>query len=454
MSSGTAWARKPWSVRVRSAVAAMLVVLFALTVAGLGVVYVVRESVTSAALATAQSRASDVVAELEADGHVTDGLNLDPGPNRDTVVTILDGGRVVAQTNLTTAADPAVAELPVDGVTGVDRVRVAQGYAAGRETVRDVQQALAVGIPVLVLIVGWLTYVLAGRALRPVEEIRRRSAHISHGDLAARIDVPATGDEIERLAVTLNEMLDRLDQAHRAQAQFVADASHELRTPLAAMRAELDAATRDGDVGEGTAERVLGANLRMQGIVDDLLALARTRDGDVARQVDVDVDAVVESVGYAAAATAGAAIAVEVQTVPARMTGNPAELSRAVQNLVDNAIRWADHRVRVQVTTAPGRVVIDVDDDGPGIPPERRDVVFERFVRLDESRSRTSGGAGLGLAIVRAIADAHGGTVTCTSSPLGGARLRLVLPAFAAPPDEPDEPDEGAPDDQASDAIR
>ena len=436
----------------------MAVVLVALCVAGLAMVGVVRTSVLDSARATAQNRARDVVAELVADGRLTSGVNLEPGPDHATIVSVLNGDTLVAASDPTSgaaivptgpasrgtrglawfvsrpsAAAPVVVDLPVVGVAGVDRVRVQQGYAAGSETVADVQQALVVGIPVLVALVGALTYVLAGRALRPVEAIRRRSAQISEADLAARIDVPATGDEIERLAVTLNEMLDRLHRAYETQSTFVADASHELRTPLAAMRAEIDVATRQGGETDwgAAADRLLGVNLRMQAMVDDMLALARAGEGDVDRGGDVDLDDVVESVGYTARSRSD--VAVEVLTTPTRVVGDVAELTRAVQNLVENATRWAQSRVRLSLEHHPGVVVVNVDDDGPGVPRARREEIFERFVRLDEARSREFGGAGLGLAIVRAIAEGHHGSVRCRSSPLGGARLQLTLPASDSP---------------------
>lgn len=445
------------SVRVRSAAAAMLVVALALAAASIAVLAVVRGSVLDSARATALGRAQDVIAELQADGQVTTGLNLDAGPGRATTVTLLDTGTVVAQTSKAGRSTDAVLDqpgrplrwvawsspahsnvsitLPVAGVQGVDTVRVVQDAHVGLETVSDVAQALAIAVPLLVLLVGATTFVLAGRALSPVEAIRARSAQISDADLDARIAVPPTGDEIERLARTLNEMLERLHESHQAQAQFVADASHELRTPLAAMRAELDVTARSGAQADwpAAASRLAKINMLMQTMVDDLLALARTNSAEVDRSLEVDLDDVVESIGYAAAKTCG--MDVEVLTSPARVNGNAAELSRACQNLLDNATRWATSRVRLSLVAERDRVVLDVDDDGPGVPGARREQVFERFVRLDEARSRQAGGAGLGLAITRTIAAAHGGTITCLSSPLGGARFRLTLPT--KPPGQP-----------------
>ena len=232
--------------------------------------------------------------------------------------------------------------LGVEGVAGVDTVIVRQSYASGNETVTDAAQAMLVTVPLLVVVVGAITYLLTGRALRPVEQIRARTAQISEADLDTRIDVPATGDEIARLAVTLNGMLDRLHAAQQAQVRFVADASHELRSPLAAARAELDVATRDPEHTDwpATASVLRSSNERMQQLVDDLLVLTRTADSSApGRDHDVDLDDVVERVGFALRPPDD--ISVEVSTVPVRVRGNADELVRAVQNLADNAVRHA-----------------------------------------------------------------------------------------------------------------
>lgn len=293
------------------------------------------------------------------------------------------------------------------------------------DAVQDAAEAMLVGIPLLVLVVGVMTYLLTGRALRPVEQIRARTAQISEADLGTRVDVPPTGDEIARLAVTLNGMLDRLHDAQRAQVRFVADASHELRSPLAAARAELDVAVRDAEHADwlATAAVLRDSNERMQRLVDDLLVLTRTGETAHGREQDVDLDEVVERIGFGLRPRDG--VVVDVVTAPVRVRGNPDELARAVQNLADNAVRHAQHRVRL--TVAPG-ARIEVADDGAGIPMADRELVFDRFVRLDDGRARSVGGSGLGLAIVRGIVDSHGGSVRIGDGDLGGASFVVLLP--------------------------
>jgi signal transduction histidine kinase len=305
----------------------------------------------------------------------------------------------------------------------------AAAIATQSDAVQDAAQAMLVGVPVLVLVVGVITYLLTGRALAPVEQIRTRTARIGEADLGTRIDVPPTGDEIARLAVTLNGMLDRLHDAHQAQVRFVADASHELRSPLAAARAELDVATRDPEHADwpATAEVLRASNDRMQRLVDDLLVLIRTAERAPGRDRDVDLDDVVERIGFGLRPRDG--VVVDVVTEPVRVRGNADELARAVQNLVDNAVRHAQHRVRLTVT---GGARVEVADDGSGISEADRELVFDRFVRLDDGRARSAGGSGLGLAIVRGIVESHGGTVHAGASDLGGAGFVVLLPQVSS----------------------
>jgi len=445
------------SVRARSALAAMGAVALALVVASLGLLGVLQRSVESTAVSTAATRAHDVAAELTTDG--VDGLNLAPGPGDPAYVQIVADGAVVAASPALADDPPLTTEPGVPGaahrVTGVelpgpdggpfvtvvlgvpdvalaDTVLVRQSYAAGRETVEDAAQAMLVAVPLLVAVVGAVTYWLTGRALRPVEQIRRRTAQIGEADLTTRIGVPDTGDEVAALAVTLNGMLDRLHDAQQAQVRFVADASHELRSPLAVVRAEIDVATRHpaGADWPATAAVVRAANDRMQRLVDDLLVLTRTAEsGAPERDQDVDLDDVVEQVGFALRPSG---VLVEVATEPVRVRGNPAELGRAVQNLADNAVRHADQRAWLTLRRLDGRAVIEVADDGAGVPLADREVIFDRFARLDEGRARSAGGSGLGLAIVRGIVTAHGGTVRAGASTAGGALFTIELACVEA----------------------
>ncbi|GAA4535524.1 ATP-binding protein [Pseudonocardia xishanensis] len=298
------------------------------------------------------------------------------------------------------------------------------------------------GVPVLVVLVGGATYLFAGRALRPVEAMRARVAGMSDRDLSGRVPVPPARDEVGRLAVTMNQLLDRLDGAQTTQRRFVADASHELRSPLATIASGLE--LLDGSVApadRSTVRTLRGEAGRLDRLVDGLLLLARSDErGLQPNREDVDLDEIVEAERGRPSDVGG--VAPEVRADPVRVSGDRAQLVRAVRNLVDNARRHARTRVLVSLTADGPTALVEVADDGPGVSPADRDRIFERFVRLDESRARSDGGAGLGLAIVREIVAVHGGTVEVAESELGGALFRLRLPLVEAGPPQP-EPEPG-----------
>lgn len=310
-------------------------------------------------------------------------------------------------------------------------VTVAVAYDTSRvdATMHRVTTYLLITWPVAVLVAALLAHEVAGRSLSAVERMRAEAARIEGGSIDARLPVPETGDELTSLATTLNSMLSRLAASHRAQRQFVADASHEIRSPLATITTALELGQGDPGVldGELIGTTLLPAGRRLQAIVDDLLLLARSDEqGLQGGRADVDLDEVVHQA--CAAAVVQDSVRVEQDVEPVRVRGHESQLARAVQNLVDNAVRHARSRVQVVCRVVPDGASLTVDDDGPGIPAELRSRVFERFVRLDDSRSRDSGGAGLGLAIVAEIAHAHGGSIRVQESPLGGARFLLTLP--------------------------
>lgn len=264
--------------------------------------------------------------------------------------------------------------------------------------------------PLTVVAMAWLTYAFLGRALLPVERIRRRVDEISDADLTERVPVPESGDEIETLARTMNAMLARLETAQGTQRRFVADASHELNSPLTSIFGLLDLAVETGQPVDVETVRtlLLPEAARMRALIADLALLARADEGEAfAHRTDVELSTVVTE-------------------VPAVVSADPAQLARVIRNLTDNAARYT--RTSVALTMTTSAVTVAVADDGPGVPIQDRDRVFGRFVRLDAARSRTTGGSGLGLAIVAEFVAAHGGAYGVGDGPDGGARFWFSLP--------------------------
>jgi signal transduction histidine kinase len=280
--------------------------------------------------------------------------------------------------------------------------------------------------------------VLVGRALGPVDAMRAEVDEITASTMHRRVPEPATSDEIGRLARTMNAMLSRLDKAATRQRQFVSDASHELRSPVAAIRTSLEVARRRADRADwpAVADTALAEESRLEALLDDLLLLA-AQDENGTTAVNP------ESVNLTAVATTEARrprrVPVDVVHWPAddppvRVAGVEDQLAHAVSNLVDNAARYAASTVRITLSSYEDTARIIVDDDGPGIPSADRERVFERFTRLDDSRARSQGGSGLGLAVVRAIVSRHNGKIRLEDSPLGGARFVVELPARSTMP--------------------
>ncbi|GAA3360772.1 sensor histidine kinase [Saccharopolyspora gregorii] len=299
---------------------------------------------------------------------------------------------------------------------------------------RSVQRAteaattgLLVGMPVLLAVVAALTWFSTRRALRPVEAIRHEFTRLSANDLRGRMPVPATGDEIARLAQTLNGTLDRLDDSVRRQRQFVADASHELRSPLAALRTPLEVAQAHPERADwpGIADGTLDDLDRLERLTSDLLALARIDGRPHTPGEALDLGSLAADTLERRPPTH---LARHAEIEPdVLVDGHRTHLSRLITNLLDNAETHAEHRVSLSLRVEDGRARLDVSDDGPGVPAESREHVFERFARLDTARARERGGAGLGLALAREIAQLHGGTLAITDSPRG-ARFTATFP--------------------------
>jgi signal transduction histidine kinase len=281
---------------------------------------------------------------------------------------------------------------------------------------------MLIGFPVLLVVVGAVTWLVTRRALRPVEGIRREMAAITRSeDLARRVPVPGTHDEVARLALTTNETLAALQTSVERQRRFVADASHELRSPIASLRTQLEVGA--AHPGLLDVEGAVEDTVRLQRLAADLLLLAKLDAGERPADARVDLAALARE---EAAGRAGVTVRAEDGVTVA---GSRGQLVRVLANLLDNAQRHARSAVEVSVRREGGVAVVGVADDGDGVPGADRERIFERFVRLDAARSRDDGGAGLGLAIARDVAVHHEGTLTVRDAPAGGALFELRLPA-------------------------
>lgn len=447
------WWRRLTTIRSRTTAAATVVVAVALGLAAAALLTHLQRSLVANVDDLAEARASDVAAQL-GQGALAAAITV---PEEASVVQVTnDTGAVVAasanapSTALWSVRPPGAEAVnsTVDRVPGTDGQRsrlaalrattaagpvtiyVATSLESVEETMALVRRTLAIGAPLLLALIAITAWLVIGRALRPVEAIRAEVADVSDRSLDRRVPVPATDDEISRLAATMNSMLDRLEAAADRQRRFVADASHELRTPLAASRADLEVALAHPAATDWatTAADLLAENMRMERLVADLLYLAKA---DVIRQprplTPVDLDDVVLS--EATRLRAGSPTRIDTSRVSAAaVAGRRDELARAVRNLLDNASRHAATVVTVSLDSGDGRATLTVEDDGPGIPVSDRERIFERFTRLDDARTAYDGGAGLGLAIARDIIDAHGGTVGVQDGS-SGAQFVVTLPA-------------------------
>ncbi|MFI6485371.1 ATP-binding protein [Nonomuraea sp. NPDC050663] len=315
-------------------------------------------------------------------------------------------GYAVARLNVT---EPAGETVTVFGRASLD---------TAERTLQTLNTVLLPGVPLLLFIVAGMTWFAVGRALRPVAAIRGKMADITASDLHQRVPVPPSDDEIAALAGTVNDTLDRLESAVEQHKRFVADAAHELRSPIATLRARLEL-TGDPDL----AKEALADVTRLQTLASDLLLLARLDAGEPLRAKELDLSQAAAETAAASGRRPGVEIKLDIEP-DVVMRGSRGHLDRLVSNLVDNAVRHADSMVVVRVHEQAGQAVLEVLDDGPGIPEESREAVFDRFTRLDEARARDAGGAGLGLPIARDIAALHGGTLVAQD---GGFVARFPL---------------------------
>jgi signal transduction histidine kinase len=446
-------------VRVRTALAATVVVALILAVAAVAFVVLQRRQLEATLTDVAAQEAAAVAAEVARNGAASVDVTRARGGEGALVQVVTPDGTVVAASPSIRGEPPVVGVRPAPGQTIVLRrdslpigegdpfAVVARGVAGpggdavvisahSLETAQRATQVLvgllALGYPVLLVLVAGTSYWLTGRALAPVDAMRRRVAGITATDRGARVPVPPSRDEVAQLATTMNAMLDRLADASEAQRRFVADASHELRSPLATIRAAHEIAAVHPEASDWATVNtdVLAEVQRLERLVDDLLFLARSDEhGPRSQPEDVDLDDLVTTEAGRLRRTTG--LGIVAHETPVRVVGDRHQLARVLRNLTDNAARHAATRIELRVDRRGPAAVIDVIDDGPGIPAGERDRIFERFVRLDSSRQRTAGGAGLGLAIAREIARTHGGELSAVDR-TDGAHLQLRLPLSPA----------------------
>jgi len=400
------------SMRWRVTLAAVAVVGVALLAGSVAMLAFLHREHDDRIRAAARLRAEEIVAVLEAG----DTPPLAVEDDEDALIQVLDRAGKVVMSSPNVAGRPAVAAVEAGEASRIagtpiedepfivvaeaarapgGRFTVLVARSAKDESTGDAADLLKWGVPLVLLVVGATTWRAVDRALTPA--------------------------------------LDRLEVAQTRQRRFVGDASHELRSPLAAVRQHAEVALTHPERTDTArlARTVLDESTRMQRLVEDLLLLARADEGTIAlHRAPVDVDDVVFEV--AGALRRSSALQVDTTGVSAgRVAGDESQLRRVVQNLADNAARHARSRVAFTLAEATGRTRLCVDDDGAGVPEADRQRIFERFLRLDDARTRDAGGNGLGLAIVGEIVAAHGGTVTVGASPLGGARFEVVLPSSA-----------------------
>lgn len=437
------------SIRYRITVLATAVVALVLVLAGISLVLVQRALLTDNIDQALLQRANDIVALLETNQSLEE---LPQGTIEAFAQLVDEEGNVILTTpNLRDSPALPIAIRPnemielktVEGleidddtyrvlIRKIDELgvlRVGTTYEVVSESTAALTSSLATGIPIVVTALAVVVWWLVGRTLQPVEAIRSEVAAIDSSELARRVPGTGSGDEIDRLAGTMNAMLKRVENAVTRQRRFVADASHELRIPLTRIRSalEVELASKNPSF-EQLAEDVRHEVIGLQHMVEDMLYMARADEGtlpDEVKQLDLD-DLVLREVR---GLRSRPEVKIDMYRVSAaQVNGDARQLSRAVRNLVANAERHATSRVELSLAEKNGDAVLTVADDGPGIPADQAEFIFQRFTRLDESRTADSGGAGLGLAIAREIVESHAGTLQLISNGAPGASFEMRIP--------------------------
>ena len=446
-----------WGIRKRSVLSAVVVVTFSMLVGGAFLLLVLQSSLVSAARNDLAVRANDVARLLQEEGIEETRSTLAEDRNSAAQVQIVDeANRVVGWSIRGLRSSPMSTLRPAPGRTmreelsrvpalgGDDEILVsargaelhgkryvilvASPLEVQTDTLRTVGLLLLAATPLLVALVAVAVWILVGRSLKTVERIRRQVAEIDGRRLHERVEVPPTGDEIAALASTMNQMLDKLEQSDNLHRAFFSDASHELRSPLSTLVTTAEVASLDesGRTWLDMQQTVLNESSRMQSLVEDLLTLAKVDSHKLQLDVqDVDLEDVLDAEIKRLRTVSILQINAELQ--PTRVRGDERRLMQVFRNLMDNAARHAKSTIMVGMERRPGELVVSVDNDGEIISEEDRNRVFERFARLDASRSSDGGGSGLGLAITREIMVAHGGTVLAAESE-GWCRFQVILP--------------------------
>lgn len=309
--------------------------------------------------------------------------------------------------------------------TGLPRLVAASADLVGyNQAVRQGADWLSVAAILASLLIGLCTWFVVGWSLWPVRRMRAAAGALPPGE---RLPVPEAHDELRSLAEALNDLLARRDEAVQRLRRFTGDAAHELRSPVASIRAQAEVAVAhpDPEFAQEVLAAVTEESERMSTLVDDLLALARSDAGESQPVGRVDVSEAAIAAAERLSVNGGPRIRVDAPRAGAVVLCAPGEVALVLNNLLNNAIRYARVQVRVSVLPAGATVRLLVDDDGPGVPVEHRSRLFDRFYRVDDDRARGTGGAGLGLALVAETVRRRGGTVRVTDSPEGGARFEV-----------------------------
>jgi len=439
-------------VRTRMVVSACAIVAITLAFGGALLVYSQRTSLIDGITTNAELRADDIAATLaketlpsqlavpredesliqilDQSGAVVASSSNIEGESALFVMTVPEVGFIHFTTHNVAVADNSfrIVARQVNSPTGVFTIYVGYSLESVDQSVRSLTALLLIGLPLLVFVVGLITWLTTTRALKPIETMRRDVEAMTADKLNERVTVPVPNDEVRRLALTMNDLIDRIEQAQRLQNQFVENASHELRSPLASLRAQLEVLRPNASETENstTREHLLSETVRLQLLIDDLLDAAQiSRSRNIPKGI-VDLDDVIFDVVQRIRVTTRHTI--NLSNVSAgQVRADRRQMERLVTNLVDNAVRHCVSAVSLGLTEIDSHVVLTVADDGLGIPQADRQRIFDRFERIDDGRSRREGGFGLGLAMVASIARIHDATVAVADNN-PGAKFVVMFP--------------------------